>query len=133
MNQGIEDLLIHAKKVNPATGIGVASSGEVAVIYCDFTNPELGTVGAKKTGLSIPAGALIESGLMRVPAAVTGGFNLQLDAAEDVLPAQANPAINAIVDVNRVANTGTEAKELLLNVSAAGSAGAVAIYLRLYP
>ena len=131
MSFGLEDLVTIAKRTN-AVGAGAAADYGYGVLFYDFGKVAAsGSVGQKKTGLLIPANTLIESGLLRVDTAFSGGFNLQLIAAGDVLPAQGALAAGAITNVVRLFNP-TQERELLINVSAA-AAGKILVWLRCLP
>ena len=131
MSYGFEDLVAQAKHTNPL-GYGAAADKGAAVFFYDFgKNPAGGTVGQKHTGLLIPPNTLVESGLVLAESAVAGGFNLQLLASGDILPAQTTLAANAIANLVRIANPNIE-REVLLNVTAA-TTGSILAWFRLLP
>ena len=131
MNSGLEDLIAQAKRTNSA-GAGSATDFGFGVAYFDFSkNAGAGAVGQKRTGLYIPPNTMVDVGFLRADGATTGGFNVQLLAAGDVVAAQTALANGDVVNTSRVFNA-TQERELLINVSATAT-GKVLIWLRLLP
>lgn len=137
MNQSLEDAMIKAKasasSSTTKTGIGVARHDDYAVIAIDFSKPGAQALGAKSTGVLIQPGYLINGGSYRAATAIVGGFNLQLNAAGDLLAAQTNPAAGARANLTQVANNTANAIDLLINVVAAASTGVATFIVQIYP
>jgi hypothetical protein len=135
MNQSLEDAMIKAKASasSNSKGIGVARHDDYAVIAIDFSKPANQAIGAKPTGLLIQPGYLVNGGSYRAASAIAGQFNLQLNAAGDLLGTQTNPAAGARVNLSLAANNTVNAIEMLINVVAAASAGVATFVIQIYP
>jgi hypothetical protein len=135
MNFSLEDAVNGAKlaaKSAGSKGIGVTKYEEYLIIAIDFTNPANNAPGPKKTGMQIQSNSVIDSGMFRADTAIVGAFNVQLDGA-DVLATQTNSADNARSPLTTAANNTADPKELIVNVTAAASAGLGVIIGRVLP
>lgn len=126
MNYSLEDAVMAAKSIAAkagSDGIAVTRYNEYAIIAIDFSNPANAAIGAKKTGLQLPSGAVVVDGVFRANSAITAAFNLQVNATGDLLASQTDPAANARAALSAVANNTANPIEVTLNVTAAASAG----------
>jgi hypothetical protein len=128
----LEDLRDTAKRNIDGKAAGAAVGEGWACLHYDFTKPGAGTVGAKKTGLIVPAGTLAEVGPIVVNAATNGAFNLQLIASADLAASLAASAAGTLASTLRVL-TGSSDREVMLNVTSAITTGKVTVWFQLIP
>lgn len=126
MSVSLEELVAQAKVSGAATDSGKA------VIYWNFSKDVAsGSVGAKKTGLFIPANTIVTGGFLRAGSNTTGGFNVQAVTAEDLIAAQTALTAGATVDVTQV-DVGASDREVIINVGTTAT-GQILLWLHLMP
>ena len=130
MSDSLEQLVQSAKKTGAATGIGI---GVFSFKFGRKPSP----VGLFRTGLYLPDRSFVDRTLIRVDTAIAGAAQLPKAFQSSIAPksdrnlADATAAGVFIESTTRV-NVPTQ-KELILNISAAITAGEFTCYVKYLP